>query len=328
MGGYSTEKIVPHTPLIYLDTPFASTWQLKISGFRVGDKPTFNNGATSAFNIDTKVAYLDSFSPYFKLPSSCAPEIFAKFFHEVTDISKQDELLMGPCDMSMYSPLHLFVNDQYYLKIMPESYVIDIGIRGRCFLPFMFHKEDSFILGEPFFRNFYSVFDDSQGLFAIAPSINFAHSTIIEGEKPQEALPQPGKKQKQQQRENLKQIPTWSDPIGMISYMITTISDYLAGRKSSYQSSNSATTTMAIELIVVFSVIGCSSCCCCLVGGYLIYQFLRFNAAQADMAKKAGVKVASADTDSDDDIPLQNLMTEQQIESRLSELHERKNNLA
>lgn len=38
-----------------------------------------------------------------------------------------DGLLMGPCDLSKYSTISLFVNDKYYFKLTPDAYVLDIG---------------------------------------------------------------------------------------------------------------------------------------------------------------------------------------------------------
>ena len=119
------------------------------------------------------MALLDSFSPYIKLPKSIATELYAKFFHEIPGINQENDLLLGPCDTSKYSSINLFVNDRFYIKLMPESFVVDIGVRGKCLLPFAFNDKDEYVLGEPFFRNFYTVFDDSKGLLGIAPSINF-----------------------------------------------------------------------------------------------------------------------------------------------------------
>lgn len=45
------------------------------------------------------------------------------------------------------------------------------------------------MIGEPFFRNFYAVFDDSKGVVGLAPSINFLHAGIIEGVVPNDELP-------------------------------------------------------------------------------------------------------------------------------------------
>ena len=96
---------------------------------------------------------------------------------------------MGPCDVNLYDSINLFINDRYYVKLMPESFVIDIGVLGKCLIPFKFNTEDAFVLGEPFFRNFYSVFDDSKGIVGVAPSINFVHSSIMEGMVPNDELP-------------------------------------------------------------------------------------------------------------------------------------------
>jgi len=101
------------------------------------------------------------------------------FFHENTQLKQEDDLLMGPCDLTKYQSINLFINDQFYVKLVPESFVIDIGVRGKCFVPIMFNDDDTFTLGQPFFRNFYSVFDDTKGIIGIAPSINFVHSSIV-----------------------------------------------------------------------------------------------------------------------------------------------------
>lgn len=190
-GGYSPEKIVPNVPLTYLELAYKPTWELRINAIRIGEKPTFPNGAMSAFYFPEKIAILDTFSPYISLPSSLASQLYSKIFHEVDEIHLENDLLLGPCDVSKYQSLNLFVNDRYYVKLVPESFVVDIGVRGKCFVPIRFNDDDAFILGEPFFRNFYSVFDDTKGILGIAPSINFVHSSVFEGMVPNDELDYP-----------------------------------------------------------------------------------------------------------------------------------------
>ena len=201
-GGYDPTKMLPNVPLTYLEVPYKDRWQVKINAFRVGKKPTFDNGSKSAFYHDDKVAVIDSFSPYIKLPASIAVQIYSKFFHEVPGIQQEKDILLGPCDTSKYSSINLFVNDRFYIKLMPESFVVDIGVRGKCLIPFAFNNVDEYVLGEPFFRNFYSVFDDSKGLLGIAPSINFVSSSIIEGIVPNDELPHPADPKKNHNSKN------------------------------------------------------------------------------------------------------------------------------
>ena len=82
-GGYSPNKIIPNVPLTYFETAYAPTWQVHINAFRVGEKPTFANGAKSAFYFPQKKAYFDTFSPFIELPSSNAATLFAKMFHSI-----------------------------------------------------------------------------------------------------------------------------------------------------------------------------------------------------------------------------------------------------
>jgi hypothetical protein len=54
----------------------------------------------------------------------------------------------------------------------PDTYVIDIGQEDKCFLAIDYNTEDEWVLGEPFFRSFVSIFDDEKGIVAVTPSVN------------------------------------------------------------------------------------------------------------------------------------------------------------
>lgn len=190
-GGYDQTKIVPNVALTYFNIPYKPYWSLTISAFRVGEKPKFENGALAAYRFEAKEAILDTFTPYIKLPRSLATSLYAKFFHENADLTQENDILTGSCDITKYQSINLFVNDRYFVKLMPESFVIDIGIRGKCFIPIAFNTEDSFIFGEPFFRNFYTIFDDTKSQIALAPSVNFVSSSVVEGVSPNEWLEHP-----------------------------------------------------------------------------------------------------------------------------------------
>ena len=71
-----------------------------------------------------------------------------------------DGMLVGPCDRPQYHNISLFVNDQFYFKMTPEAYVLDVGHEDDCFIAVGYNDKDEWVLGEPFFRSFYSVFDD------------------------------------------------------------------------------------------------------------------------------------------------------------------------
>lgn len=118
-----------------METPYAQDWKLTINAFRVTDKPKFENGAKSAFFFPQTDAILDTFSPFIKIPKSIGVQAFAKFIHGVT-VNNTDGTLVGSCDLEKYHTISLFVNDRYYVKIVPEAYVIDIGHGDYCYLPF------------------------------------------------------------------------------------------------------------------------------------------------------------------------------------------------
>ena len=125
-GGYDSDQMARGRELIYLEAPYDPLWKVHINAFRVTDKPTFDNGAGTAFYFPEKEAVLDTFSPYIKIPSSISVETFALFMHGVF-FNNTDSMLVGSCDLSLYHSISLFINDRYYFKIVPESFVTDIG---------------------------------------------------------------------------------------------------------------------------------------------------------------------------------------------------------
>lgn len=105
---------------------------MKIDGFKVTDQPKFSNGATNAYRLDEpKTAVLDSFSPFIKVPSSIATEVFFWLLHgvELSGTNGVGDLMMGPCDLTKYHTINLHVGDDTYFKLTPASYVIDIGAK-------------------------------------------------------------------------------------------------------------------------------------------------------------------------------------------------------
>lgn len=256
LGGYDSSKMVPNVPMVYLDAPYEKHWKVTINAFRVGNKPTFKNGAKSAFYFPEKDAFLDSFNPYIKIPHSVGTQVFSAFFHDQPDIRSDDDgLLYGPCDINLYQDISLFVNDRYYVKLVPESYVIDIGKKDQCFLPFQYNEDDSWILGEPFFRNFYTVFDDTRGLIGLTPSINFVHSSITEGIVPNDELNYPGRIRKAKpadQQGDVDALPSLGDPLSVARYLQHKGTDVVK---------NGVSTTTIAEIVGVVVMLGVGCCC-------------------------------------------------------------------
>jgi hypothetical protein len=190
----------------------------------VGEKPRFPNGRATAYFTPEYPAILDTFNPFIKIPKSIASQTFNNFMHE-THYELIDDLLMGPCTLDSYWSISLFVNDRYYVKLAPESFVMDIGKGDKCFLPFQFSDKDEWVLGQPFFRSFYSVFDDSKGLVGLAPSINYIHSSIIEGIVPGEELAHPNyEKQHQEELDKKDNLPDdMNNPVEVFIYMCKTL---------------------------------------------------------------------------------------------------------
>lgn len=180
-GSYNESLAYNSAPFTFIKTPYAKRWTVTIDAFKVTDDELFANGAKNAFYLEeSKVAVLDTFSPFIMLPKSAATQIFSKLLHGIKYRS-EDGMLLGPCDKTQYHNISLFINDQYYFKLTPDAYVVDVGHEDVCFVNMQYNDVDEWVLGEPFFRSFYSVFDDDQGIVGFAPSIFSPESAIFEG---------------------------------------------------------------------------------------------------------------------------------------------------
>lgn len=269
LGGYNSSKIAPGSALKFIKTPYAKEWQMSISGLKVGSKPAFPNGAKAAYHFESKPAYLDSFSPYIQVPKSGGTQLYALILHEI-EYEVVDGLLMGPCDTSKYDSVSLFINDEYYFQLTPESFVLDIGQGDKCFLPFLHNNEDYWVLGEPFFRNYYSVYDVQKGLIGVAPSVDYPGASIDRGQAPGDELPNL-RPAGADAAEGRKKLPDMNDPFSVIAYLFKQAVAAVSGKPSSPQNSdnNQEDTWTGIATLVSLVVLICS--CCCLCAGTIAY---------------------------------------------------------
>ena len=278
-GGYDPSKYPESKPLTFLETTYDPLWKFTINGFRVGEKPTFPNGASTAYYTPQYDAILDTFNPYIKIPKTISTQVFNQFLHE-TDYRLVDDMLMGPCEVSQYWSISLFVNDRYYVKLDPASFVMDIGKGDKCFLPFQYNDVDEWVLGEPFFRSFYTVFDDSKGLVGLAPSINYIHASVIEGIVPYDELKHPDyQKKKEEDKEKKDKIPdNLSNPIAMFKYMCRTAYEYFFPNNSSTDTDGGEKSDKTdLTLLTTFIVLGCVFCVMNLFIIYCCIQYQRYS---------------------------------------------------
>ena len=277
MGGFDTSKMAPGVPLTFLESPYSSEWEFTINGFRVGEKPTFPSGAKTAYYTQEYKAKLDSFSPYIKIPRSIGVVTFNQFFHE-TPYQVVDDLLVGPCDLSKYWSISLFVNDRYYVKLAPESFVIDVGLEDQCFVPFQYNDADEWVLGEPFFRSFYTVFDDSKGIIGIAPSVNYMHASIIEGIVPSDALIPHQRSSDQSDNQHPENLPNMNNPFAVFTYMLKTAWSAIFGSGSKNEGISSS--TLLTSLVMALSLFCLGNC----IIIYCLYEYYKWSKNGASKA--------------------------------------------
>lgn len=214
---------------------------------------------------------------------------------------------------------------------MPESFVVDIGIRGKCFIPFKFNQGDDFILGEPFFRNFYSVFDDSKGLLAIAPSVNFVHSSIFEGMVPNDELQYAHINKKP--ANNRPAAP--AKPKGFFDNILSAVENVLGIKKTTDSSAAQGGSSSLMSKLPTYLEYGgiiimvlVAGCCCCSVGIYVAVAYFTSKSPkkQAPGPRKVKSKRPKVGTsragelDGDEGVSMSHLLSATDIEDRLAEI--------
>lgn len=211
------------------------------------------------------------------MPKSGGIALNALIMHEV-DYEIVDGLLMGSCDKSKYRPISLLINDKYFFELSPDSFVLDIGQGDKCFLPFLTSNEDHWVLGEPFFRNYYSVYDVEKGLIGIAPSINVPSARIYEGQAPAEKLPD-RHNPSSDSADARKKLPSLNDPFSVIQFMFSNAWSTITGtgsKPSRTKPTDQAGTWTTIATFISVAVLACSCCCLCAGGlAYITYEFNR-----------------------------------------------------
>ena len=86
------------------------------------------------------------------------------------------------------------------------------------------------MLGEPFFRNFYSVFDASKGVVGFAPSKHTPSASIEKGKAPADMMPNQ-KRPGEGTADARKKLPNMNDPISVVNFLINKAWYQIFGKK-------------------------------------------------------------------------------------------------
>lgn len=86
-----------------------------------------------------------------------------------------------------------------------------------------YNTDDEWVLGEPFFRSFVSIFDDQKGIVAMATSVNHPDCDIYDGPKPVIKIKHRADDMAEANRENMKKLPNFNDPIAVIKFVFSSL---------------------------------------------------------------------------------------------------------
>jgi len=82
-----------------------------------------------------------------------------------------------PSDYSTFPTVSLLIGG-YWFDIPPYTYLVEDD--GYCIVGFLENSDDTWLVGDVFLRNYYSVFDDDTGELTFAPRITNTYVTTIE----------------------------------------------------------------------------------------------------------------------------------------------------
>src|SRR5210317_215683 len=82
-------------------------------------------------------------------------------------------------------PVYIHIQG-FWMQIPPSSYLIPLPSlpAGQCLLGFAPNTQETFVLGNTFLTNYYSVFDNDAGLVTVAPILGASFNYIDLGEVP------------------------------------------------------------------------------------------------------------------------------------------------
>lgn len=105
-----------------------------------------------------------------------------RILHDKHHTVQNGNLYWGPCNASTYESLYLLIGETYF-EIPPASYVTTLEKDGECLLDLQESPDHLWHLGAPFLRNFYSVWDDTNGQVGLGPHLSSpvtrVHTTAI-----------------------------------------------------------------------------------------------------------------------------------------------------
>ncbi|TNV79572.1 hypothetical protein FGO68_gene16302 [Halteria grandinella] len=178
LGGYDSTYIKNSASLSYIPLSDSTMfWDVNVQAFRVGLDDFNAKGQPMGWAMqDVSTACLDTGTSLMYLPKRVFPKVIKALLKGLKHL-RSSGYYYGPCDTSLYQSIYIMMGDTWF-EIPPSVFVEASPGYQYCFIEIGASEDDTWLLGDTFLMNYYSVWDNDNNQVGLAPHITSTASTI------------------------------------------------------------------------------------------------------------------------------------------------------
>lgn len=144
-------------------------WDVNVDAFRIGlsDLDAYGYEVGWSFS-DPSTACLDTGTSLMLVPDRVYPQLMKALLRGQWYYTDKEGNYYGSCDLTKYESIYLAINGVYY-EVPPSSFVDTTSNPPYCPININSNGEDSWLLGDVFLRNFYTIYDGEADRVAMVP---------------------------------------------------------------------------------------------------------------------------------------------------------------
>eukprot|EP00347_Sterkiella_histriomuscorum_P018543 403345111 len=186
LGGYTTSIIRSGETLQEFDLTTSFYWLGSVQGFRVGSTEKLSDGTVMGYYTDSAEVIYDTGTTLLYAPdavTSLVVGLLRTGFSYQLDSSGFTYIYCS--QTSNMKSFFVYIGGRY-LEITPQAYMIkvdEVNGQAMCVIGIAASGDSTWLVGDVFLKNFFSVWDDDRGKISFAPH-KYTTATIVTGTKP------------------------------------------------------------------------------------------------------------------------------------------------